>query len=308
MAAPVRHSVRSPARAVAKEWLPEALIPRTPPRAGQASKRTSEKARQAALEKKRQAFIRTSFWGVLLPLLVVAGFISALPHAWGFLHNPKVFPIKTLVLNGKLKYVQEDWLRHTVLAASAKGFFGLDVRSLREEICHRDWVAGCQVQKTWPDKVQVSLVEHKPLARWGDRQLVNEMGALFTLKSGPTPTELPRLDGPQGQVRRVLEKYQALSARLASEGLLLRALGMNDREAWQFVLGDGVIVHIGREAFDERVNRFVALYPRLKNDPKRALRYVDLRYDTGVAVGWKDEPKLQADTDARMASAFNPKG
>lgn len=278
-------------------------------RATQATSRTSEKVRRANQVKKRKAMLRTTFWGLVLPVAVVAGFISALPSMWSFLHNPKVFPINTLVLSGKLHYVSEDWLRQSVAAASSKGFFGVDVRRLRDQVCAQDWVAACQVQKTWPDKVQVSIVEHKPIARWGEHELINENGALFALKSStPTPTELPRLDGPKGQAGRVLKQYRELAARLAERGLYLKALGMNDREAWQFVLGDGVIVHIGREDYDNRVERFLALYPRLRNDPKRIVRYVDLRYDTGVAVGWQDEPKITDDMDARMAALTDARG
>lgn len=280
---------------------------RATPATHQATPRTSEKVRKANQAKKRRQLLRTTFWGIALPIAVVAGFIAALPRLWNFVHDPVQFPIKTLALSGKLHYVSEDWLRQSVAAASAKGFFGLDVPRLRETVCAQDWVAACEVHKTWPDRVQISIVEHKPLARWGDSQLINEAGALFTLKAA-APTDLPRLDGPKGQSQRVLKQYRELAARLAELGLYPKALGMNEREAWQFVLGDGVIVHIGREDYANRVERFLALYPRLKNDPQRILEYVDLRYDTGIAVGWKAEPKVPDGTDARIATLTHESG
>lgn len=267
----------------------------------QATRRSSEKLRREAAVKKRKTVLRTAFWGVLLPVAAVAGFISALPKIWAFLHDPKVFPIHTLVVSGKLHYVQDDWLRETVREASKQGFFALDVRQLRNRICAQDWVAACQVQKTWPDKVVVDIVEHKPLALWGDHQLINANGAVFTLK-GPAPVDLPKLSGPDDQIPRILAKYRELGAILGEHGLFLKSLAMNDREAWQFELGDGVSVHVGREDFDNRITRFLALYPRLKNDPKRYVDYIDLRYDTGVAVGWKAEPKITKDMDARIAA------
>ncbi|MBI2382106.1 MAG: cell division protein FtsQ/DivIB [Gammaproteobacteria bacterium] len=276
-------------------------------RTQQASPRRSETARREQAAKKRRAWLRTSFWGVFLPLLAVAGLVSALPHAWAFLHNPEVFPIKRLAVSGNLHYVADDWLRQTVRQASAKGFFGVDVPALRERICGQDWVADCQVQKTWPDKVHVAIVEHKPVALWGEHQLINENGALFTLKN-TAPTDLPRLAGPAGQAERVLKEFRALSERFKPHGLSVAALRMNEREAWQFRLQDGVLVHIGREDYDNRVERFLVLYPRLKNDPKRAVETIDLRYDTGVAVGWKAEPKISEDMDARIATLTNYTG
>ena len=52
-------------------------------------------------------------------------------------------------------------------------------------------------------------------------------------------------------------------------------------------LANGIELNLGRQEFIDRLQRFIDVYPLLAKQPK-AVKYVDLRYDTGLAVGWQD--------------------
>jgi cell division protein FtsQ len=64
---------------------------------------------------------------------------------------------------------------------------------------------------------------------------------------------------------------------------------LSERFSWQLTLNDGVTLNLGRENRVERIQRFMNMYSDIKNNSKgdQQVGYVDLRYDTGVAVGWK---------------------
>lgn len=76
---------------------------------------------------------------------------------------------------------------------------------------------------------------------------------------------------------------------------------MSERFSWQLTLSDGVLLNLGREDRIVRIQRFMDIYPRIKSQAliensslkkkkkstHKVIDYIDLRYDTGLAVGWK---------------------
>jgi cell division protein FtsQ len=88
-------------------------------------------------------------------------------------------------------------------------------------------------------------------------------------------------------------------------------------------LDDGVTLNLGREERVERIQRFMDVYPMIKvqleakkiteKQKNQAVDYIDLRYDTGLAVGWKTvekitKHKLQINNkNNRLKSAYSAK-
>ena len=72
---------------------------------------------------------------------------------------------------------------------------------------------------------------------------------------------------------------------------------MDERGAWSLLLGGGQEIRLGRRDVDERLLRFFdVVAPALAPELPR-VRYVDLRYTNGFAVGWR------ASADAALAAA-----
>ena len=66
-------------------------------------------------------------------------------------------------------------------------------------------------------------------------------------------------------------------------------LVLTERYSWQLILVDGVSLNLGREDRIQRVQRFMDAYRQIKAFAQDDMQvdYIDLRYDTGMAVGWK---------------------
>ena len=99
-------------------------------------------------------------------------------------------------------------------------------------------------------------------------------------------TELPVLFGPNGAEKTALSGYKAMQMILSTGTLAVDNLVLSERFAWQVQLNNGIKLNLGRQEFINRLQRFINLYPLLQQD-ERVINYVDLRYDTGVAVGWQ---------------------
>jgi cell division protein FtsQ len=144
------------------------------------------------------------------------------------------------------------------------------------------------VRKQWPNRLTVYVVEQKAVAHWNDDLLLNPYGETFA--GGDVSRDLPRLYGPGGSEKTALQGFHAMQTLLAGAALPIDELFLSERFAWQITLKNAIKLNLGRQEFIDRLQRFVDVYPLLKEQPK-AVEYIDLRYDTGLAVGWSDEHK-----------------
>ena len=88
----------------------------------------------------------------------------------------------------------------------------------------------------------------------------------------------------------MLVSYGQLDDLLKINGFKLTSLRLSPRHAWQAELANGIKIELGREDKMTRIQRFINVYPTLQQSEKPVAK-VDLRYDTGFAVGWDDTNK-----------------
>src|SRR5262249_69241 len=137
------------------------------------------------------------------------------------------------------------------------------------------------VRRHWPDRLEVTLEEHVPLARWGNRALVNVHGEVF---EGAYDGALPVFNGPAGTAKEMAIQYEYFRSRLAPIGQPPAQLRIAPRRAGQVKLESGLTLELGREQIEKRLARFVAAYERTAVKLGRRIDYVDLRYPNGFAV------------------------
>lgn len=219
-------------------------------------------------------------WGIVGMAIVMMVFVFTRAPVQAFI-NP---PVSTVTLTRESQFVLADELRDILAPYSGVGFFSFDVRALQADLEAHPWVSSAEVVRYWPDRLLVTLTEEQPIARWGEHQLLNQVGEVFTPTAGRGMPALPILEGPEGTQVNMMAQFQQISQMLFPYGLRLETLHLSERGSWSMRLSDGVSVMVGTEDALERIRRFVAIYDRrIKNDIA-VIESVDLRYDNGVAV------------------------
>lgn len=215
--------------------------------------------------------------------------------AWGvsYLTDPRVLPLKVVRIDGELRHLQRGDIEAAVGQGIRGNFFTLDVNRVRQAAEQLPWVDWVTVRRIWPDTLQMTVHEQVPLARWGERRLVNPRGEVFAPRDGRLPAGLTRLSGPDGAAAEVVGRYLAMKGRFQSLGLQLAAIGMDARRAWKVVFRNGLKLDLGTEQTDRRLARFLRFFPALRRDPERRPVTVDLRYVNGFAVRWEPRQKDQ---------------
>ncbi|MEL6869350.1 MAG: cell division protein FtsQ/DivIB [Pseudomonadota bacterium] len=213
-------------------------------------------------------------------------------------------PVAAMSVDGPFQRVTVLDVREAVADEVAKGFVGASLQRMQRNIEALAWVDTASVRRVWPDRMHVVVQEQIPAARWGEDGLLNVRGELFIESVRHEYAELPRLSGPQNAVQDVAAQYLALRGPLIAAGLGLRVVTLDKRGAWQFVLGNGIEVRLGRREAQARAERFISVASPVVARHAEKIRYVDMRYSNGFSVGWK-RPEYREAVRVEAAAAVS---
>lgn len=196
------------------------------------------------------------------------------------IHLP-VFPLKEVKVEGELSHVTREQVQFITTRALRGNFFTLDLNRTRRTFEKLPWVRSVQVRRRWPGTLEVRLEEHQALARWGNVALVNVQGELFQAASDQA---LPVFNGPMDGIQEMAAQYGAFKQQLASIKRQPAQVNLSPRRAWQITLDDGLVVELGKDQVEARLDKFVKVFNRSIAKLNRPVEYVDLRYPNGFAV------------------------
>lgn len=192
-----------------------------------------------------------------------------------------VFPLRAVELTAPPQRVSSELLEKVVRERIGGNFFTVDLEQTRLAFEQLPWVRKVSVRRKFPWTLEVEVEEQVALARWNGTDLVNTHGEVF---AGKVEQELPAFIGQPDSSQQVTQMYAELNATLEPIGRHIVQLSLSPRYAWQVKLDSGMVLELGREEMQQRMARFVAVYPYSLATMAHAARRVDLRYRNGFAV------------------------
>jgi cell division protein FtsQ len=209
--------------------------------------------------------------------------------AWGvtaWAVRQPLFALRQVVVEGSLVRTNPAYLE-TVIREELKGtFFTLSLADAQVALRRVPWVKSVALRRRWPDRLEVAVVEHEPLARWNESALVDRDGEVF---SADFDGDLPQFAGPEGSSSELTERFYAFGATLAPCGLSIAELQLSPRGSWRLrTTGNAALaIELGRNSAAERLALFATYQARTIAALARngtPVDYVDLRYRNGFAV------------------------
>lgn len=242
---------------------------------------------------------------LLLALLGVLA-IGATSLTW--LVRQPVFAVHSIRIEGDTTRNSVATLRANALPRLSGNFFTLDLARTRRAFESVPWVRHAVVSRVWPNRLQVRLEEHRPVALWEDagdtddaEKIVNSHGEVFEANLGDVEDDaLPVLQGPDGSSAHVLALLQRLAPVLATIDQRIDTVVLSGRGSWHIELDSGAEVQLGRGSDDEllaRTERFVATLGQLTERYQRPLESADLRHRDGYALRLKGVTTMPESTN-----------
>jgi len=196
-------------------------------------------------------------------------------------HLPGLFPLHSVRLSAAPQRVDAAEVLQVVRNEVHGNFFTVDIERLRQSLEKLPWVRNVSIRREFPQRLAVRLEEHQALARWNNNALVNRQGEIFAAN---IEQALPRFTGQDGAAADVAQHYAQFSQQVAALDLQVTQLALSPRHAWQLRLSNGMVLELGREDMQQRLARFVEVYPYSLAAIQSKVKFVDLRYRNGFAV------------------------
>ena len=221
--------------------------------------------------------------------LVFAVMVLMLGGEW--LMRQPLFNLSAIHVGGDLMHNNVATLRANVASKLAGNFLTVDLQAARAAFETAPWVRRAVVQREFPNRLKVVLLEHKAVAYWGaegDSRLVNTVGEVFEANPGDVETEeLPVLNGPKGQAPQVLQAYHALAPLFEEMDTVLEQLQLREQGSWRAQLDSGAVIELGHGSLTEveaRTRRFIDTVTQVSSRFGRDVESADLRYTSGYAL------------------------
>ena len=200
-------------------------------------------------------------------------------------------PIASISLEGSFQKVKSNQVEGAIKHHLNIGFLSLSISEIQNDILKIEWVDSVKIAKRWPNKLEISIFEHTPVARWGEHGLLNDKGELFIeIDNQNHIPDLAYLSGPNGTSLEVAQRYFILRDQLIPLGMNVKKVSMSSRGALAIILYNGIEINFGRENLDQRINLFIDISKNVISQKPDDIESVDMRYDKGFTILWKNTP------------------
>ncbi|MEJ2308634.1 MAG: FtsQ-type POTRA domain-containing protein [Gammaproteobacteria bacterium] len=253
---------------------------------------TTRKPKRQKPQKQRRerAEIRPGelLWVRLGILFLAVGAVAVAAYwAQQKLADPSLLPVQSVVLDGDFLHTERDELQRVIAGSIHGGYFTIDVREVQDAVRQLPWVAGATVRRVWPDTLVVSVTEHHPFARWGEKRLISERGVVFTPATIEPFTGLALFAGDDERAGEVLRQFRYISKSFENLARIER-IEMNSRGGWTLWIHTGARIELGNDRVPQRLVRVTRFLARI-GEQTSTVEVIDARYSGGVAVRLKQQ-------------------
>ncbi|WP_194756278.1 cell division protein FtsQ/DivIB [Aliidiomarina indica] len=230
--------------------------------------------------------------GVSVFLVIVLGLVFGSYQLLRIVTDAEQVPLEGVILHGERQHTTDGEIRDAILAGEVGSFFTADVDDIRERIEQLPWIYSASIRKEWPGRLRIYVVEQQPVAVWNQNYVMNQQGDVFSADAEAIRGQVPLLEGPESAHQDVLEQYRQMSELLRIADMRITRVQLSERYSLRVWLDNDIELRLGREARLERIQRFMDLYPVIQSESSKPVKYADLRYDTGIAIGWRDKKEV----------------
>jgi cell division protein FtsQ len=240
-----------------------------------------------------RSILRAAKWGIGLALVCAIG-------AWvaGAVLQARMLSVQQVRVRGNVRLTEAE-VQALVDHIHGENIFKVDLEAYRRRILDSPWVSSVALTRVLPSTIDVRITERTPMAiaRVGQQLfLIDDAGVIIDAHSAEySDLDLPVVDGlvsspgaagPLVDGSRVAVTAAFLAALATRPDLGRRVSQIDVRNAHDVVVmfdHAAVWLHLGDEAFIERINTYLELAPALR-ERFVDVDYVDLRFGERIFV------------------------
>ncbi|WP_375656809.1 MULTISPECIES: cell division protein FtsQ/DivIB [unclassified Bartonella] len=198
------------------------------------------------------------------------------------------FVVTHVDISGNKRLAKQDIFKILKLDV-APSIFTFDVERARSLLEKQAWVQSANVQKIYPNRMRISIVEREPYAIWQHdsiMDIIDNTGRVIVPFKGEIARDLPLVVG-QGAQNAAKEFIQVLSVYPEVYDRIRAFVRVGNRR-WDLVLDNGMRVMLPENGALERLSSLVSS-GTMQDLLSRDILSVDLRLADRITVSLSDE-------------------
>ena len=231
----------------------------------------------------------TELCGILVVLMLIAAGV------YWFIQRP-VFLLRSVDVNidGNKEAVTLPLLAQMLRGRIVGNYFTVDISELRDTLKTIPWVKEVSVTRVWPNKLDIDLRLHKPVAIWGGSEILAEDGTIFEGNQAVAESSgrLPQIEGPKTKRMDIYKQYLVFEGICKRYGFDVTSLSFSEFGGWVLRFGrPGQLVKKIVFKTDEKPDHMERILESVLKDIPKISNYfgaeptdMDARYNKGVAV------------------------
>ena len=146
------------------------------------------------------------------------------------------FAFSEVVVSTPLHRANAAHLEAVIRAELTGTFFTMDLARARDALNRVPWVRDAGLRRQWPNRLEVTIEEHEPLARFNDNGFVNTRGEVFSdtepdTEPEPFITSRQHYEQLDEQKRKIADALNQLPPKCKEVFLLVKLHGMSYKQA-----------------------------------------------------------------------------
>lgn len=230
-------------------------------------------------------------------VFLLACVVATSYFAYAALNKASQRPIQSVAIEGDFIQVGQEQLAALLNPLIVDGFLQLPLMDVKETLEQHPWIAEVNISRRWPDTLIVTVKEQQAIARWSDQGFLNQYGEVIEVIHSDYLESLPLLSGQNDQANVLMQRYQQFSQLLQPFGLNIKAFQADASRDMSVQLDNGMEIMLGQDQVIEQLQRFMLVLERSLKHRLDEINVVDLRYNNGLAVGWRNQEGDQHEID-----------
>jgi len=207
---------------------------------------------------------------------------------FGFIYISVNQPVTSIKIEGDFKRVSNKRVDSILSELMNQGFLTINQSKYKNRLENIDWVKSVRINKVWPNKINVLLIEDDVIGLWNKKLLLNSSGELYNLDQRVVPKELIQFFGPDDRVNDVYERFNLYNDELVTRGILIEKIELNLRGSWEITIRPSIKIKLGEKDTQERFERFLTIWDQSLLENFELISYIDLRYREGFVIKRKN--------------------
>ncbi|MGR6873421.1 cell division protein FtsQ/DivIB [Pseudomonas sp. HK3] len=231
---------------------------------------------------KKTFFVTPDMTGLLKPISIGVTVMSILVAVVLLLLQTVNKHVIQLQVNENLEHVTKQMISEQIGQWFPDGYVTLDVNAIKNQLHSMVMVSQVSVEKVWPDTLKVDIEEERPVAIWNDRSMLSENGDILPVAL--KQLQLPKLNGGSQESKMVMQHF--LLFNRWGKRHQIELVGIKHSSAgWLLHYKTGLTIWLGSTT---AMNGLQQLDRVIEQFDLARINRIDMRYEQGFAVAWKD--------------------